>query len=110
MTVTKQSDARVRARMAKTGERYLDAASSWKPKTDRGWMLRGGMQSDPANLTNVLAHLRGEGAKPSLSEAMALGIGGGLGAGYMLWDYQGPRPNILIGFRYRWSLHDWIEL
>ncbi len=38
------------------------------------------------------------------SEAMLLGIGGGLGAGYILWEFKAhDSANIVMGFGYRWN-------
>ncbi|PZF96467.1 hypothetical protein C1I99_17145 [Micromonospora deserti] len=102
--------------MARTGESYATARAALatarttpKPVTDAGWALRGGLHAETSNVTNVLAHLRGDAGGPQLSEAMLLGVGGGLGAGYMLWEVKGQTPNLILGFRYRWSLHDWAE-
>src|SRR5262249_32672272 len=39
-----------------------------------------------------------------LSEALILGISGGLGAGYILWEFKGHgSPNIVQGFHNRWN-------
>ncbi len=39
-----------------------------------------------------------------LSEAMILGIGGGLGAGYILWEFKAYEIAIIVmGFRNRWN-------
>jgi hypothetical protein len=66
----------------------------------------GGIHCVTATLTNALAR---EGVsnpttgKP-FSEAMILGIGGGLGAGYILWEFKGrDSANIVMGFRNRWN-------
>ena len=48
------------------------------------------MHPDTAAVANVLAHhgvVAGHTGEP-LSEAMVLGIGGGLGAGYILWEFE----------------------
>ncbi|HEX2906794.1 MAG TPA: DUF4872 domain-containing protein, partial [Phototrophicaceae bacterium] len=38
------------------------------------------------------------------SEALLLGIGGGLGAGYILWEFSwAESANIVLGFRNRWN-------
>ncbi|TCB96889.1 DUF4872 domain-containing protein [Micromonospora zingiberis] len=102
--------------MARTGEGYATARAALsgartgpKPVTDAGWALRGGLHAETSNVTNVLAHLTGDTAGERLSEAMLLGVGGGLGAGYMLWEIKGQTPNLFLGFRYRWTFHDWAE-
>ncbi|MEV4490596.1 DUF4872 domain-containing protein [Micromonospora coxensis] len=116
MTTRKPSESKIRTRMARTGESYATARAglsgartSPKPVTDAGWALRGGLHAETSNLTNVLAHLNGGAASAQLSEAMLLGVGGGLGAGYMLWEIKGQTPNLFLGFRYRWTFHDWAE-
>lgn len=66
----------------------------------------GGIHSTTASLTNALAHegvLNPKTRKP-FTEAMILGIGGGLGAGYILWEFKGrDHANIVMGFRNRWN-------
>lgn len=107
MTEHKHLKARIRARMAKTGERYAAArrhvlGDSDGPVTDHGWVLRGGAHPDTAVITNLLAS---HGAP--LSEAMVLGIGGGLGAGYILWEFtRHDARHLTLGFRHRWNYLD----
>jgi hypothetical protein len=109
MTSEKHLKARIRARMAKTGERYTAARCHvvGEPDktlvTDQGYTLRGGLHPESANISNLLAHL---GAP--IAEAMVLGIGGGLGAGYILWEFAEPDMKVLtLGFRNRWNYLDW---
>lgn len=115
MTDNKHFKVRVRARMARTGERYTTARAHLMPDTgsdagpvvvrDHGYALRGGLHPDSALLSNAFAHL---GAP--LSEAMILGIGGGLGAGYILWEFAEPKSTVLtLGFRRRWNYIDWMR-
>lgn len=68
------------------------------------WKLNGGRHPDSASVTNVLANMGS-----SVSEAMVMGIGGGLGAGYMLWELAGQKANVILGFQYRWTSTDWGE-
>ncbi|BCB91351.1 BtrH N-terminal domain-containing protein [Phytohabitans suffuscus] len=109
MTSGKHLKARIRARMARTGERYSTArrhvAGTAEPApTDHGWALRGGTHPDSANIANLLAHAGVAG----LSEAMVLGAGGGLGAGYILWEFRQHRfTHLTLGFRHRWNYIDW---
>jgi hypothetical protein len=111
MTSEKHLKARIRARMARTGERYSTARShvvgtSEGHASDGGWRLRGGLHPDSANLANLLSHLGMTG----LTEAMLLGIGGGLGAGYILWEFTAHDfKNLTLGYRYRWNYLDWSE-
>ncbi len=59
-----------------------------------------------AALTNVLAAqgmVNPHTGKP-FSEAMILGIGGGLGAGYILWEFKSYESAVIVlGFRNRWN-------
>jgi len=54
---------------------------------------------DSAAIANVLAHPGAE-----ISEAMVLGAGGGLGAGYILWEFEAHHSRlVVVGFRNRWQ-------
>src|SRR5687767_11858778 len=121
MTTDKAFKRVVRARMAKTGERYAAARRTLvegamdgrhaKPTADAaaapsGYRMRGGLHPETATLANVLANqgvtsgLTGE----PLTEAAILGIGGGLGAGYILWEFQKHSgPVLTVGFRNQWQ-------
>ena len=104
MTTDKAFKRVVRARMAKTGERYAAARRALveAPRdrhhpqptrrlvTPAGYRMRGGLHPETATLANVLANrgvVSGLTGEP-LTEAAILGIGGGLGAGYILWEFQ----------------------
>ena len=130
MTTDKAFKRVVRARMAKTGERYaaarralVEAAADvqhLEPPADAatptGYRMRGGLHPETAALANVLANqgvLSGLTGEP-LTEAAILGIGGGLGAGYILWEFQAEHrgkvhrgPVLTLGFRNRWQ-YPWI--
>jgi hypothetical protein len=59
----------------------------------------GGLLPETAALTNVLA-----ASGLSLSEPMVFGISGGLGAGYILWEFKEHNIKILVlGFHNRWQ-------
>ena len=104
MTESKHLKARIRTRMARTGERYMTArrhvVGEQPPAADdHGWRLRGGVHPDSAAISNVLAHHGME-----VSEALVLGIGGGLGAGYILWEFEAHNTRALVlGFRNQWQ-------
>ena len=116
MTTDKAFKRVVRARMAKTGERYAAARralleSSAEPHTagrttPSGWRMRGGLHPETATLANVLANrgvVSGLTGEP-LTEAAILGIGGGLGAGYILWEFKSHgEPILTLGFRNQWQ-------
>lgn len=106
MTESKHRKSRIRARMANTGERYMTARRQVLGQEHshqvRGWPLRGGTHPDTAAVAAVLAH---DGVK--LSEAMVLGVGGGLGAGYILWQFEvHDAPTLVLGFRNAWQYPD----
>ena len=78
--------------------------------------MRGGLHPETATLANVLANqgvVSGVTGEP-LTEAAILGIGGGLGAGYILWEFQAEHrgkihrgPVLTLGFRNQWQ-YPWI--
>jgi hypothetical protein len=111
MTSHKHLKKLVRDRMAKTGERYTVARAhvvgeaQAAPPAEAGWELRGGADADTAALANVLANLgvTAPSGDP-LSEALVLGVGGGLGAGYILWEFaEYESPILVLGFRNQWQ-------
>ena len=120
MTTDKAFKRLVRARMAKTGERYAaarrslmagapnaaDADPTADSPTPSGYRLRGGLHPETSAIANVLAN-QGVVAGPTgepLTEAAILGIGGGLGAGYILWEFQRHgSPVLTLGFRNQWQ-------
>ena len=120
MTSEKHLKARIRSRMARTGERYATArrhlVGANDPATDpvtesapgaaeSGYVLRGGLHPESANIANVLRRLGAD-----VSEAMVLGIGGGLGAGYIMWEFaEHNHRDLVLGFRHRWNYLDWTE-
>ncbi len=114
MTSSKQLKARVRARMARTGERYavarthvLEAAGGDGPVVDAGWTLRGGTDPDTAALANVLAHRHVTGVGGPLTEPLLLVVGGGLGAGYILWEFAHDDSRVVtLGFTHSWQYFD----
>src|ERR1043166_136335 len=88
----------VRARMARTGERYAAAraqlaerpAPGAEPDAPRAARVRAGIHPETAALMRVLAaaKLRGfDGG--AVSEALLLGLGGGIGAACFVFDYKG---------------------
>ncbi|WP_448070515.1 BtrH N-terminal domain-containing protein [Georgenia yuyongxinii] len=114
MTSGKQWKARVRARMARTGERYavarahvLGSTGGDAPVIDAGWTLRGGTDPDTAALANVLAHRGVTGPDGPLTEPLLLVVGGGLGAGYILWEFAHDDGRVVtLGFTHSWQYFD----
>ncbi|MGI5500079.1 BtrH N-terminal domain-containing protein [Lentzea sp. CA-135723] len=101
MTSRKQLKTQVRARMAKTGERYTTALAHLTGASPvAGWTLRGGTDPDAAAVTTMLA-ARGI---TGLTEALVFGIGGGIGAGYILWEFkQHNSRHVTLGFCNSWQ-------
>ncbi|WP_283134855.1 BtrH N-terminal domain-containing protein [Rhizohabitans arisaemae] len=110
MTSKKQLKARIRARMAKTGESYTAARAHLvgpsSAVSDHGYTLRGGRNPDSSVIVNLLAH---HGV--SLSEPLAFGVGGGIGAGYILWEFKAHGTKVVVlGFCNQWQYGDrWFE-
>ena len=64
----------------------------------------GGINPYTASIRNVAAQLGATAPhtnKP-FSEAMILGVGGGIGAGYMMIDYKVISAMVMIGTRHLW--------
>jgi hypothetical protein len=81
----------VRARMGRTGESYTTARSHLRPADDPGRPGRfQGRHPDTAALTRLLAALgvTNPASGRPLSEAMALGIAGGIGFAYFVFEYE----------------------
>jgi hypothetical protein len=112
MTRSKHLKQRVRARMSKTGESYtaarrrILAARPHAGATARGYVLRGGTHPETAALANTLANAGVTAGGDPMTEELVLGVGGGLGAGYILWEFRGRRPIVTLGFRNRWQYPD----
>jgi Butirosin biosynthesis protein H, N-terminal/Domain of unknown function (DUF4872) len=114
MTTRKGFKRLVRARAAKTGESYAtarrvilgEAGPSAAPSSADMRSGRRGIHPDTAAMATVL------GAKGvvspitgrPLSEALLLVAGGGLGAGYILWEFEARKRAVLVlGFRNQWQ-------
>jgi butirosin biosynthesis protein H-like/uncharacterized protein DUF4872 len=110
MTAHKHLKERIRARMARTGESYTTARrhvlNALPPAEYR---LDGGLHPDTSAIAGVLANrgLLAPHTGQPLSEAMVLGAGGGLGAGYILWEFKAhDRRTLVFGFRNSWQYPD----
>ncbi len=107
MTTQRDLKALIRARMGRTGEAYTTARrnvlASAPPSS---YVLRGGLHPESAALANSLA---AQGVHNPLTgrpvdEATVLGVGGGLGAGYILWEFDNSRHRaVTTGFRNQWQ-------
>ncbi|WP_327585256.1 BtrH N-terminal domain-containing protein [Nonomuraea sp. NBC_00507] len=106
MTSKKQLKARIRARMAKTGESYTTARDhvlgQAETRSDAGWRFVGGRDPSSAAITSVLVN---QGV--SVSEPLVFLAGGGIGAGYILWEFKhDDSRHVTLGFRNQWQYHD----
>jgi hypothetical protein len=80
----------VRARMGKTGESYTTARSHLRPDGDPGPDRLRGRHPDTAAVARLLAALGvtdPTGGHP-LGEAMVLGVSGGIGFAYFVFEYE----------------------
>jgi Butirosin biosynthesis protein H, N-terminal/Domain of unknown function (DUF4872) len=110
MTAHKHLKERIRARMARTGESYTTARRhvlNALPPAE--YELLGGVHPDTHAIAGVLANrglLAPHTGRP-LSEAMVLGVAGGLGAGYILWEFKAhDLRSLVLGFRNSWQYPD----
>ncbi len=110
MTAHKHLKERIRARMARTGESYTTARRhvlNALPPAE--YQLLGGTHPDTHAIAGVLANrgLLAPHTGQPLSEAMVLGAGGGLGAGYILWEFKAhDSRSLVLGFRNNWQYPD----
>lgn len=111
MTSQKQLKARIRARMARTGESYTTArrhvVGVVPALSAAGYRLAGGREPVSAALAHVLAHHGVRCAGEELSEALLFGVAGGPGAGYILWEFahDDSRP-VVLAFSADWQYAD----
>ncbi|MBG0828992.1 DUF4872 domain-containing protein [Planomonospora sp. ID67723] len=92
--------------MARTGESYTAARRHLvdrpEPRADGAWTFHGGRHPGSAAIANVLAN---RGA--AVGEPMVFLAGGGLGAGYILWEFKhDDSRHLTLGFRNQWQYHD----
>jgi hypothetical protein len=112
MTVRKHLKQLVRARMAKTGERYAAARRNVvreeaRPPTDPAsrWHFPGGVPATTA-LRVLLAHagVRAPHAKQPFSEALLFGIAGGIGIGTFTFLYEKENfASFFVAGRHLWQ-------
>ena len=113
MTRQRQLKSLVHSRIDRTGEKYMVARRhvlNARPSSE--YQLRGGSEPETSALASAFAN-RGV-ADPvtgqPISEALVLGVGGGLGAGYILWEFNATkgtdRKVVTIGFRNQWQYPD----
>ena len=103
MTRKKGFKRKVRARMAETGERYAVARARLMATSRRskGHPALGGLHNETAALGALLQQAGAvdpfSGGR--VSEAMLLGLGGGIGAAYYVFQYGGIAPSLYVETR-----------
>jgi Butirosin biosynthesis protein H, N-terminal len=113
MTRQRQLKSLIHSRMDRTGEKYMVARRhvlNARPSSE--YELRGGTDPETSAFANAFAN-RGI-ADPvtgqPISEALVLGVGGGLGAGYILWEFNATKGSdrkvVTLGFRNQWQYPD----
>lgn len=122
--MTKQRDfkKKIRERMKKTGERYSVARyhllQNLSPATSpqfsqvfQGYSQFGGRQADTGVLKNVFAYSGIENpiTQEAFTESMILGLCGGLGFMYAVFEYEGWPPMLTITLRSRTMSNLFIE-
>jgi hypothetical protein len=70
--------------------------------TIEGYNRFGGTHWETASICNVLAHqaVKAPHTREPLSEAMLLGLSGGVTSMYFVFEYEGYDPHVFIGTRY----------
>ena len=113
MTRQRQLKSMIRSRMDRTGETYMVARRHvLNAGTSSEYELRGGSDPETAACASAFANrgIADPGSGEPISEALVLGIGGGLGAGYILWEFNATkgtdRKVATLGFRNQWQYPD----
>ena len=93
--MTKNRDFKkiVRARMARTGERYAAAHAQLAEREAPG------DHPETAALVRLLAHAGIAGPRGPATEALVLGLGGGIGAACFTFEYKGHTPSFYVATR-----------
>ncbi len=113
MTRQRQLKSLIRSRMDHTGEKYMVARRhvlNARPNSD--YELRGGTDPETSACANAFANcgIDDPFTGMPISEGLVLGVGGGLGAGYILWEFTATkgtdRKVVTLGFRNQWQYPD----
>ena len=93
--MTKDRDFKklVRERMARTGERYAAARAQLAEREPPG------LHPETAALARVLAHANIAGPHGPATEALLLGLGGGIGAACFTFEYKGHDASFYVATR-----------
>ena len=116
MTTQKKLKRQVRSRMQKTGERYAAARRSFAsapgaapqastPGLLPGYRRVGGPLADLSAVANALTATGAVAPHTDepYSDAMVLGLGGGVGGGYFMFQFGGTPTVAVIGTRHLWQ-------
>src|SRR5690606_15578618 len=70
-----------------------------------GYRFLGGVHTETSALRNMLAFdgVTAPHTGEPFSEAMLLGIGGGIGGGYWVFEFEGIPPAMALGARHEWQ-------
>jgi hypothetical protein len=99
--------------MDRTGESYMVARRhvlNARPSSE--YELRGGNEPETSACANAFANrgITDPVTGQPISEGLVLGVGGGLGAGYILWEFNATkgtdRKVVTLGFRNQWQYPD----
>lgn len=113
MTRQRQLKSLIRSRMDRTGEKYMVARRhvlNSHPSSE--YELRGGFDPETSACANAFANrgIFNPFTGQPISEGLVLGVGGGLGAGYILWEFNATkgtdRKVATLGFRNQWQYPD----
>jgi hypothetical protein len=113
MTGQRQLKSLIRSRMNRTGETYMVARRhvlNARPTSE--YELRGGTDPETSACANAFANrgIADPATGKPITDGLVLGVGGGLGAGYILWEFNATkgtdRKVVTIGFRNQWQYPD----
>jgi hypothetical protein len=88
-----------------------DARAAAAPIVDHGYTLRGGQYPESANIAHVLNHFSVLAGGRPVKESLIFGVGGGPGAGYILWEFKAHgHATLTLGFQNSWQYNDrWVQ-
>ena len=93
MTKNRDFKKLVRARMERTGERYAAARAHLAENDEPG------QHAETAALVRLLAHAGINGPNGPATEAVVLGLGGGIGAAAFTFEYKGHHSSFYVATR-----------
>src|SRR5687767_10134498 len=94
MTKNRDFKRLVRARMERTGERYAAARAQLAREDEEA-----GAHPETAALLRLLLHAGVKGPAGAPTEALVLGLGGGIGASCFTFEYKGHAASFYVSTR-----------